>query len=208
MRKSILIAVAAACLVAVSVPQARSDDQSSKAAAPAKFKSGTKAAKTIKPADPPSPPVPVVLPNPPTPVRQANDLGLTACAPMLAAMSRDTLTSSYDVQSGWHRTDPAGHVFQSVAGLNNPANTPPDSFAALIAAPAGTGGCDGVSVQILPLAGTCDTAQRVIETGGKAAGLLLNARIMLDGAGKRLILLPGFANTCIAISVESHFSPP
>ena len=63
-------------------------------------------------------------------------------------------------------------------------------------------------LQILPLAGTCDTAQRVIETGGKAAGLLLNARIMLDGAGKRLILLPGFANTCIAISVESHFSPP
>ena len=157
------------------------------------------------PAAPATAPVPVVLPDPPTPVAQALGVGMTACAPMLSAMAHDTLTSAYDVQSGWHRGDPTHHVFQTVAGLNTPANAPPDSFVALIAAPVGDGNCDGVSVQILPLAATCAIAQKVIETGGKSLGALLGSQIMVDGAGKRLILLPGAANTCIAISVDSRF---
>jgi len=147
----------------------------------------------------------VVLPDPPLPVSQALSLGMTNCVPALAAMARDTLTAHYDVQSGWHRTDPARHVFQTVAGVSAPANNPPDSFAALIAAPVSAGGCDGVSIQVLPLAGTCQTARKVIETGGKSLGGLLGSQIMLDAAGKRIILLPGAANTCIAISVDSRF---
>jgi hypothetical protein len=151
-------------------------------------------------------PAPLVLPDPATPVAQALELGLTDCVPALSAMAHDTLTSNYDVQSGWHRGDPTHHVFQTIAGLNAPANTPPDSFVALIAAPVSAGGCDGVSVQVLPLAGTCDTAQEVIQKDGKSLGALLGTRLMLDSKGKRLILLPGAANTCIAITVESRFS--
>jgi hypothetical protein len=146
------------------------------------------------PAAPP-PPVVATLPDPPTPVTQALGLGMDTCAPVLSAMSHETLTSAYDVQSGWHRADPAHHVFQTVAGLKTPANTPPDSFVALIAAPGSASGCDGVSVQVLPLAGTCETAQKVLETNGKRLGALLGSQIMVDGAGKRLILLPGAANT-------------
>ena len=156
-------------------------------------------------AKPAAPPAAVVLPDPPTPVAQALELGVTDCAPALAAMAHNTLTSTYDVQSGWHRGDPTHHLFQTIAGLNAPANTPPDSFVALIAAPVSAGGCDGVSVQVLPLAGTCETAQEVIQKSGKNLGALLGTRLMLDANGKRLILLPGAANTCIAITVESRF---
>jgi len=148
---------------------------------------------------------PLVLPDPATSVAQARELGLADCVPALSAMAHDTLTSNYDVQSGWHRGDPTHHVFQTIAGLNAPANTPPDSFVALIAAPVSAGGCDGVSVQVLPLAGTCTTAQEVIQKSGKNLGALLGTRLMLDAGGKRLILLPGAANTCIAITVDSRF---
>jgi len=160
-------------------------------------------ANSVKPAPPPAA---VVLPDPATPVAQALELGMTDCVPALTAMAHDTLTSNYDVQSGWHRGDQVHHVFQTIAGLNAPANTPPDSFVALIAAPVSAGGCDGVSVQVLPLAGACDTAQEVIQKDGKNLGALLGTKLMLDGKGKRLILLPGAANTCIAITVESRFS--
>lgn len=153
-------------------------------------------------------PAPIVLPEPPTPVAQARQIGLAQCAPVLDKMARETLTSSYDVQSGWNREQPGEHVFQSVAVLNRPGNVPPDGLAALVAAPLAGGGCDGVALQVFPLAGDCQAAQKLILNGGKTLASMLNARIMLDAAGKRLFLLPGFANTCIAIAVDSTFGVP
>jgi hypothetical protein len=151
---------------------------------------------------------PIVLPNPPLPVVQARQLGLAGCAPMLDSMARESLTTTYDVQSGWSPDAPANHVFQSVAVLNRPGNVPPDGLAALIAAPLAAGACDGVIVQVFPLAGDCAGAQKVLLAGGgKTLGPLLNARIMLDAAQRRLFLLPGYANTCIAVAVDSRFAP-
>ena len=198
-----MIWLTAAVLAGFAASVAMADD----AAPPVKPSAKHKKSPAAQPPPPP-PPLsagPVVLPNPPTPVTQAMSVGLSDCVPVLSAMAGETLTAAYDVQSGWHRTDPSHHVFQSVAGLQAPANKPPDSFVALIAAPGTAGGCDGVSVQVLPLAGTCDTARKVIERGGKQIGTLLASQIMVDASGKRLILLPGAGDTCIAISVDSRF---
>lgn len=161
---------------------------------------------------PPAPPVaaapPPVLPDPPTPVTEALGVGLGQCAPILDKMGRETLTAAYGVQSSWSREQPERHVFQSVAVLNSPGNVPPDGFAALVAAPLAGGGCDGVALQVFPLAGDCQAAQKILLAGGKTIGEILNARIMLDAAGKRLFLLPGFNKTCIAIAVDSSFGVP
>ncbi len=152
---------------------------------------------------------PIVLPDPPLPVVQARRLGLDKCAPMLDSMSRETLTTTYDIQSGWHPGAPASHVFQSVAALHRPGNVPDDGLAALIAAPLASGACDGVIVQVFPLAGDCAQAQTLlVASGGKTFGPLLDARIMVDSARRRLFLLPGYANTCIAVAVDSRFAPP
>jgi hypothetical protein len=157
---------------------------------------------------PPPVAAPIVLPDPPLPVVQARQLGLAGCAPMLDSMARESLTTTYDVQSGWSPDAPANHVFQSVAVLNRPGNVPPDGLAALIAAPLGAGGCDGVIVQVFPLAGDCAGVQKLLLAGGgKTLGPLLNARIMLDANQRRLFLLPGYANTCIAVAVDSRFAP-
>jgi hypothetical protein len=157
---------------------------------------------------PPAVAAPIVLPDPPLPVVQARQLGLAGCAPMLDSMARESLTTTYDVQSGWSPDAPANHVFQSVAVLNRPGNVPPDGLAALIAAPLAAGACDGVIVQVFPLAGDCAGAQKLLLSGGgKTLGPLLNARIMLDANQRRLFLLPGYANTCIAVAVDSRFAP-
>lgn len=159
--------------------------------------------KVSRPADAAQPPT--KLPDPPIPVQQAVDIGLGQCAPILRSMSREALASPYDVQSGWSRSDPTHHIFQSVAALRNPANNPPDGLAALIAAPVSSSGCDGVVVQVFPLAGDCPSAQKVMLQTGKVSTPMLGTRIMLDGQGHRVILLPAFANTCIAISIDTRF---
>jgi len=151
---------------------------------------------------------PIILPDPPIPVVQARQVGLDRCAPMLNAMSHESLTTTYDVQSGWSPILPANHVFQSVAALTHPGNIPPDGFAALVAAPLASGACDGVIMQVFPLAGDCVGAQKLLlASGGRTIGPLLNTRIMVDAAGRRLFLVPGYANTCIAVAVDSRFAP-
>ncbi len=156
-----------------------------------------------------APAPPVVLPDPPTPVVQARQIGLDQCASLLNSMSHETLTTTYDVQSGWSQGAPAKHVFQSVAVLTKRGNSPPDGLAALIAAPLGGGTCDGVILQVFPLAGDCANAQRILLAGGgKTLGPIVNANIMVDAAGRRLFLLPGASKTCIAIAVDSRFASP
>jgi len=153
-------------------------------------------------------PEPVVLPDPPVPVQQIQQLGVTPCVAVVDKMARGALTSKYDVQSGWNRDAPAEHVFQSVAILNRPENKPPDGLTALIATPTANGSCDGVTMQVFPLAGDCESAQKLLQTGGSAPAPILNAKVLFDRAGKRVFLLPGFANTCIAIAVDSTFGEP
>jgi len=148
---------------------------------------------------------PVVLPEPPTPVVQVQQLGLSQCAGVMSKMSRETLTRTYDVQSGWNREAPTQHVFQSVAVLNSPKNIPQDGLAALVATPTPNGSCDGVALQVFPLAGDCDSVKKVLENGGSTARPILNTQIMFALDGKRLFLLPGAGKTCVAVAVDSTF---
>lgn len=159
-----------------------------------------------KPA--PAPPAPVVLPEPPLPTQQARNLGLTQCSGLVDQMSRGALNAKYDVQSGWNRQAPAQHVFQSVAIIDRPEVTPANGLAAIIATPTPSGSCDGVTVQIFPLASDCATAQNYMRTTGASPTPILNTQIMIDRAGKRIFLLPGVNKTCIAVSIDSSFGSP
>ncbi|MDQ0395839.1 hypothetical protein [Labrys monachus] len=223
-RKTVMGAVlvglgAAACVLPWAA--ARAQDTPSSPAAPAspadnkakplrkaKPKAPKKAVPRDKAAQPVVAPPPVVLPDPPTPVVQVRQIGLTQCAGVVDQMAHQILTSNYNIQSGWNRAAPTEHVFQSVAILNNPQNTPPDGMAALVATPTPNGACDGVALQVFPLAGDCDTAQKLIQAEGSVATPILNARILFDRNGRRLFLVPGFAKTCIAIAVDSTFGVP
>jgi hypothetical protein len=158
-----------------------------------------------KPAEPQAADTPVVLPEPPTPVTQVQQIGLPQCTGVMNKMSRETLTRTYDVQSGWNREAPTQHVIQSVAVLNSPKNVPQDGLVALVATPTPNGACDGVALQVFPLAGDCDSVKKVLENGGSTARPILNTQIMFAPDGKRLFLLPGVGKTCIAVAVDSTF---
>jgi hypothetical protein len=158
-----------------------------------------------KPADPQ--PAPAALPAIPIPVEHVQNAGIGQCKDMVGKMSREVLTSQYDAQSGWNIKDPADHVFQSVAGVVYPRNIPPNALAALIAAPMGPEHCDGVAVQVYPLAQPCDKVQNFVSANTKPLATLMNIRVVLDARKTRLFLLPGLGKSCIAISVTSYFEP-
>ena len=162
-----------------------------------------------QPAPKPVPPAPapLVLPSPPTPVIDMAEAGVTQCVPMFDQMSRQVLTRAYKAQSGWSKADPSRHVFASIAALSSPGNTPSDGIAALIAAPR-EAGCDGVTIQIFPLAGDCPSAAKVMLQSGSTMTPLMNTRVLTDNAGHRIILMPGSANTCVAVSVDTLFGDP
>ena len=141
-------------------------------------------------------------------MRDATQAGIGQCAPILDLMSKQTLTRAYDVQSGWSRADPSHHVFQSVAASTTPGNVPPDGLTALVAAPVTAGGCDGVSLQVFPLAGDCPSAMKTMLKDGRLLAPLMNARIMVDAHGNRVFLLPAYHDTCIAVSVDTRFGTP
>ena len=144
------------------------------------------------------------LPPPPTLVEHAVNAGLGQCSNVLEKMSREIIRGPYNVQSGWNLREPAGHVFQSVAGLRNPGNRPENALAAFIAAPLG-GDCDGVAVQVYPLQLPCGAVQDAAQQGGQQIANLEGVRVVLDARKARLFLLPGGGANCIAVSVKSYF---
>lgn len=148
----------------------------------------------------PLPPQPNVM----TPGQQATAAGVGQCTPLINRMAAESVAGRWDQTSGWHRTNPGQHLFQSVVGMAHEGN-PPDAMAAIIAAPVPAGGCDGATVRVFPLGGDCATVQTAIQNGGRFIGMMLNIRIMLDANNSRLMLLPGYNNTCIAVAVDSFF---
>ena len=170
---------------------------------PAQPKAGPQKVEQQKPE--PQKSEPIALPEPPIPVQQVRQVGLTQCAGVVDRMSRESLTRTYDTQAGWNRESPTKHVFQSVAVLNSPQNMPKDGLAAIIAAPTPDGSCDGVAMQVFPLATDCESVQKLMEKGGSTSRPILDTQIMTDRSGKRLFLLPGAGKTCVAVAIDSTF---
>ncbi|PRH84598.1 hypothetical protein C5L14_25690 [Labrys okinawensis] len=209
----LLLALAAGGFGTIAPTPVLAQDQPTPNAAGKGKPAGKKPAKPAsgKPAQA-KPPVassaPVVLPEPPLPTQQARKLELARqCTDLVDQMSRGALNSKYDVQSGWNRQDPKQHVFQSVAVIDRPEVTPANGLAAIIATPTPSGSCDGVTVQVFPLASDCATAQNYMRSTGASPIPILNTQIMIDRNGKRIFLLPGVNKTCIAVSVDSSFGP-
>lgn len=121
-------------------------------------------------------------------------------------MTANSIGGPYAQSSMWHTADTNKHIFQTVAGVSLPSN-PPDALTALITAPLAGNVCDGVAVQVIPLATDCANAENLVKNGrGGLAMMLRNTRVMLDANQDRLMLLPGANNTCVVVSVKSYFN--
>ncbi|HYZ23651.1 MAG TPA: hypothetical protein VE690_16000 [Rhodopila sp.] len=130
------------------------------------------------------------------------------CVRAIDQLSRAELGTPYNAQSIWNQADPAGHVFQSVAGVRDARNNPSSGVVAIIAAPVANDACDAVTVEVFPLAASCAEAQKVILKGGEVETTLEDVRVLTDSRKRRLMLLPGAGATCIALSFNSFYGPP
>lgn len=138
-----------------------------------------------------------------TPSQDAASIGMAQCGQLLDKMSTQTVNGQAEQTSGWLAKDPSKHIFQSVIGISQPG-TPPDALATLAVAPMVGNTCEGVATGVYPLPVDCNTADLAVRnSGGKMLSTLKNVRVMLDGNGERLMLLPGAKDTCIAISAKS-----
>lgn len=126
---------------------------------------------------------------------------------MIDQLARAAATVPYNAQSIWNPIAPDQHMFQSVLGLSNPKNKPSAGVSALVAAPVASGGCDAVTVEVYPLAVNCEQAATAFAKGGEVRTQLKEVKIVTDAQQRRVILIPGFANTCVAMAVDTVFGP-
>jgi hypothetical protein len=147
------------------------------------------------------------LPEPPIPVQHLARAGIPQCQNNVDALARRALTTTYNAQSMWNVNDPAHHVFQSVAGVHNPKNAPPSGMVAIIAAPLAPEKCDTVAVEVFPLAKNCADIQRLMTKGGEVETGLEDIKIITGTDQRRVFLMPGFGNTCVAVTVNSLYGP-
>jgi hypothetical protein len=138
-------------------------------------------------------------------VQHIAQAGIGQCGQAMSQVSRATLITAYNAQSLWNQAAPTQHVFQSVAGISNPKNNPSDGLIAIVAAPLAAEKCDIVAVEVYPLAGSCSDVQKLMAKGGEVETSLEQIKVLTDAQKRRLFLMPGFANTCIAVSVNSFF---
>lgn len=160
------------------------------------------------PTRPATAPAPVQLPEPPIPAQHIAQAGIPQCIPAIDQIARGALTAPYNAQSTWNQSNPALHVFQSIAGIKNPRNNPASGLVALVAAPLTSERCDVVAMEVYPLAGACPDVQKIMTKGGEVETALEDLKVITDPQRRRLILIPGYANTCVAVSVNSFFGPP
>jgi hypothetical protein len=144
----------------------------------------------------------------PLPVQHVTQLGIQPCIGVMDKMARGNLNQHYEAQSAWNKDAPAEHVFQSVVVMHTPQGMPQDVLVALTATPTPNGACDGVTVQVFPLAVDCQSVKKQMENNGSTSRPIINALVVFDKNGQRIFLLPGMANTCIAVAVDSTYGVP
>lgn len=161
------------------------------------------------PAGPAATPPPAAaaptLPDPPIPTQHAIQAGMGRCTSAVDQLSRMALNMPYNAQSTWNQTAPADHVFQSVAGVMNAHNNPPGGLVAIVAAPVPGETCDAVAMEVYPLAGSCDDMQRLLTRSGTVETALEGIKVLADAQKRRVFLMPGASNTCVAVSVKSFY---
>lgn len=199
---------AALLLVAFAAPLTAQAQAQAPAAAPAATPAPRRGAAPVVAAPAkPVPPPPPALPDPPIPSQHLAQAGIGQCIPGTTQVAQGALAAPSNAQSTWNQVAPTQHVFQSVVGIKNSRNNPPGGMVAIIAAPLPNDKCDVVAMEVYPLAGSCAEVQRVMAKGGEVETALEDIKVITDVQKRRLFLMPGFGNTCVAVSVNSFFAP-
>ncbi len=104
--------------------------------------------------------------------------------------------------SNWSKDAPDQHLASVWLGQKFDTPKLPFGFAGLIGAPNRNGGCDGVSLQVLPSPLDCAKLREDLLKRGKLLGDLTGVTLIQDVASQ-VALVPTGANTCVMVSMHT-----
>ncbi|WP_439271281.1 hypothetical protein [Pseudochrobactrum sp. HB0163] len=108
--------------------------------------------------------------------------------------------SSYKTATFWNQKEGDKHAISTLAGLNFDTPDFKGNGAGLVYSAPVNGGCEGISVRVVPVQGTCpdfaaSLADNVVETED-----LYGVPLMMLKSGAKVMAMPAGDNMCVAIT--------
>jgi hypothetical protein len=177
---------------------------------PASPKAGKEAVPTKgAPASPTSAPGEATAPQAPStqvgefqPVLHAQGAKISTCMDTIVGESASVIDSAHTAISSWSNSAPDANEFLSIVGLSYANKAAPNAAAVMMAAPLGSGKCQGATVQVYPVAQPCSALQASLIKEGHTIASLGALPVVETKAGSRDVLIPTTGNGCVLIAVR------
>ena len=133
--------------------------------------------------------------------------GAGACAKQVDALAGATMggVATYNTAAHWSLARPETRPVSVFIGQKFAAAGVPYGASGVFAAPNGQGGCDGMSVQVVPSPLSCAKLRETLSSRGKQVGDLAGIPLMED-AGSQTMLVPTAADTCVLVGVRTAYA--
>jgi len=142
------------------------------------------------------------------PAIHARNAGAASCAPSVLEASAATIGAPHKAYSSWVTTDPNGHVFQSIVGIDQRNKTAPNSAVVISSVPTPARGCDTTTVQVFPTGRTCAALRQELLRDGSFTDELAGMPLIRSATGYQHLLMPGNGGGCVIVAVGTGLGAP
>ena len=141
-------------------------------------------------------------------VGKLKENGAGVCATAVNRLAAGTMSgvTDFNVASHWMVAAPDRRAVSVLIGQKFKRDgAVPFGATGIVAAPNGTGSCDGVAVQVVPSPLPCARIRDALSAHGRLIGDLAGLPLMEDAGGQTL-LVPTAANTCVLLGMKSSYA--
>lgn len=140
---------------------------------------------------------------------QLDRAGASSCKAQVNALAGSTMASveSFNTVSSWSQVNGDQHPVSIAIGQKYASGSPvPYGISEVIAAPNAKGGCDGLTVQVMPSPLSCAKVREAISARhGRQVGDLAGIPLMQE-AGANTMLVPTAADTCVLVATRTAYA--
>ena len=126
---------------------------------------------------------------------------LSTCMDMVVSGSSRVIDTAHTAICSWNSAAPNEHEFVSIIGMSYANKSAPNGAAVIVAAPGGSGTCEGASVQIYPIAKPCSAIQAELIKEGRTTAMLRSLPVVEIKSGSRTLLMPSAGGGCVVVTV-------
>jgi hypothetical protein len=136
------------------------------------------------------------------PVLHAQGAKISACMDTIVGESAAVIDSAHTAISSWSNTAPDSNTFVSIVGLSYANKAAPNAAAVIVAAPIGSGKCQGATLQVYPVAQSCSALQASLIKEGHTIAALQALPVVETKSGSRDVLIPTAGGGCVLLAVS------